>query len=1259
MRKFLDTLGSVTKRLFPGSETSAAKAARPRSRLQRFEQLEQRTLLSITSEGLAALNIDLADSLETAYHLYVPDAPDLDSASDTGASSTDNITSDNTPTFTGLVPPGSYVALYEGDVLLGSRQLAAEVEAYAITSSQLADGVHDITVRVAASAEAPEHKVSPALAVTIDTAAPTVAIDEAPNRDSAIGSIDFTFSEAVTGVDISALELTFNDGANLLGDGQSVTTTDQLIYTLGGLSGLTAEAGAYLLTINAPGAITDIAGNPLAAGGHQAWNQYLALLQGTPGNDTITFTTGAKHTVSINRTNVYHYDPAVVTEIRIDARDGNDTITITGSAGSDTATLGAGSVEVAGPADASYRLSATSVETIRVHSGGGSDAATLTGSPGIDYLNAYPERCLMYNGERSYRNEVHGFASVTVDVSGTETPGDSAYIRDSQSDDLFITDGEHATMTYGAEGPANIVTIGFKNVLAYSENGGSDAAALAGSAGLDEFYAFTDKSYLRVDGRTYFHYAAGFSRVDATAGTGGNDIARFYDSAGNDTLTVGPEVVAMDCDPELLDLAVSATGFQRVYAYAQNGGDDVANLSGSAGDDRFVARPESSYISLAGGKSNAQINGFKQVTVDVSPAEPGADSGADYAYVYDSPESDVLTAGPAEATIDYGANTLIDVAMHGFDRVYAYSENGGDDAANLTGSPGIDYLNAYPDRCLMYDTPRTYRTDVRGFAVVTVDVSNTETPGDSAYIRDSQFDDLFITDGQHTTMTYGAEGPANIVTIGFKNVLAYSENGGSDAATLTGSAGLDEFYAFTDKSYLRVDGRTYFHYAAGFSRVDATAGTAGNDIARFYDSTGDDTLTVGPETVAMDYDPEVLDLAVTATGFRRVYAYSQNGGDDVANLSGSAGDDRFVARPESFYISLAGGKSNAQINGFKQVTVDVSPAEPGADSGTDYAYVYDSPESDVLTAGPAEAAMDYGANTLIDVAMLGFDRLYAYSENGGFDEANLTGSPGIDSLNADPDRCLMYHAERTYRTDVRGFAVVTVDVSSAETPADSAYIRDSPFDDLFITNGEHAAMNYGGDAWDNIITIGFKNVLAYSENGGDDAAMLTGSAGLDEFYGFADKSYLRVDGRTYFHYAAGFSSVEATGANLGNDIARLYGSASPTGDRFTASPERAAIDFGNTGFDDIACDGFRRVYADFSSGGGSNELWLTDSIGKDRFTGSGDSGSLTDGSRYWINFHGLGPDDMVWLLSVDEGNTMKKENVDYLLEYFPDFWDEF
>ncbi len=67
MRKFLETLGSVKKRFFPASQTSAAQAGRPRSRLQRFEQLEQRTLLSITSEGLAALNIDLADSFDDVF----------------------------------------------------------------------------------------------------------------------------------------------------------------------------------------------------------------------------------------------------------------------------------------------------------------------------------------------------------------------------------------------------------------------------------------------------------------------------------------------------------------------------------------------------------------------------------------------------------------------------------------------------------------------------------------------------------------------------------------------------------------------------------------------------------------------------------------------------------------------------------------------------------------------------------------------------------------------------------------------------------------------------------------------------------------------------------------------------------------------------------------------------------------------------------------------------------------------------------------
>src|SRR5204863_313474 len=50
----------------------------------------------------------------------VPSTPDLDAASDTGSSSTDNKTANNTPTFTGTAEAGSTVTVYSDGVAVGS-----------------------------------------------------------------------------------------------------------------------------------------------------------------------------------------------------------------------------------------------------------------------------------------------------------------------------------------------------------------------------------------------------------------------------------------------------------------------------------------------------------------------------------------------------------------------------------------------------------------------------------------------------------------------------------------------------------------------------------------------------------------------------------------------------------------------------------------------------------------------------------------------------------------------------------------------------------------------------------------------------------------------------------------------------------------------------------------------------------------------------------------------------------------------------------
>ncbi|MFN8495747.1 MAG: choice-of-anchor Q domain-containing protein [Caldilineaceae bacterium] len=99
----------------------------------------------------------------------------------------------------------------------------------------------------------------------VDTVLPTAdIIDVAPDpRNSVVNTVVISFSEAVTGVDLSDFSLTRSGtavpltGASVTGNGAN--------YTLDNLSALTSASGAYLLTLKATNSgIIDTAGNSLA-----------------------------------------------------------------------------------------------------------------------------------------------------------------------------------------------------------------------------------------------------------------------------------------------------------------------------------------------------------------------------------------------------------------------------------------------------------------------------------------------------------------------------------------------------------------------------------------------------------------------------------------------------------------------------------------------------------------------------------------------------------------------------------------------------------------------------------------------------------------------------------------------------------------------------------------------------------------------------------------------------------------------------------
>ncbi len=90
----------------------------------------------------------------------------------------------------------------------------------------------------------------------IDDPSPTIASIAAisPNpRNSAVSSVDVTFSEPINASNLSpgALTLTDDGGSNLINSGVSLSLVSGDTYAIGGLSTLTVAPGAYELTVNA------------------------------------------------------------------------------------------------------------------------------------------------------------------------------------------------------------------------------------------------------------------------------------------------------------------------------------------------------------------------------------------------------------------------------------------------------------------------------------------------------------------------------------------------------------------------------------------------------------------------------------------------------------------------------------------------------------------------------------------------------------------------------------------------------------------------------------------------------------------------------------------------------------------------------------------------------------------------------------------------------------------------------------------------
>ena len=179
-----------------------------------------------TSSASPALVITIDRSAPLA-----PSTPDLAASSDTGSSSTDNLTSDNTPTFTGTAEANATITLISSiDGTLGTTTADGSGD-WTFTSGAITTNTsHNITA-TATDVAGNISALSAALTITLDGTVPSgysVAIDQSPIGATNDNAISFTFAGAEVGTTYNYTFTSSGGAGSVTGSGTIATSTDQV-----------------------------------------------------------------------------------------------------------------------------------------------------------------------------------------------------------------------------------------------------------------------------------------------------------------------------------------------------------------------------------------------------------------------------------------------------------------------------------------------------------------------------------------------------------------------------------------------------------------------------------------------------------------------------------------------------------------------------------------------------------------------------------------------------------------------------------------------------------------------------------------------------------------------------------------------------------------------------------------------------------------------------------------------------------------------
>ncbi|XXF30830.1 tandem-95 repeat protein [Vibrio sp. SCSIO 43086] len=157
--------------------------------------IESSAVADTANNSFAGISDDVTFNFTTVDTTpNAPSTPDLDASSDTGSLNTDNITSDTTPTFSGISESGSIVTLYSDQVGGGATVIGTGTATggnWQITTNELASGITHAISAKASDSDDNVSSASNALSVTIDTVAPSVVSITTPiEADSIVNAAE-------------------------------------------------------------------------------------------------------------------------------------------------------------------------------------------------------------------------------------------------------------------------------------------------------------------------------------------------------------------------------------------------------------------------------------------------------------------------------------------------------------------------------------------------------------------------------------------------------------------------------------------------------------------------------------------------------------------------------------------------------------------------------------------------------------------------------------------------------------------------------------------------------------------------------------------------------------------------------------------------------------------------------------------------------------------------------------------------------------